>query len=71
MNEPILMNISNSLVFSKLFYCSSVWAGTTQTSSTKICCEDNHWGKKFDVITKTEVASSCQTACAQGCCNYF
>ena len=35
-DDPILMNILNSLVFSKLFYCSSVWAGTTQKNILKL-----------------------------------
>ena len=32
-NEPMLINILNSLVFNKLFYCSSVWAGTTENKT--------------------------------------
>ena len=40
-NEPILMNILNSIVFFKLFYCSSVWAGTT---------EDSHWEKQLTIL---------------------
>ena len=33
--KDILIMIINSLVFSKLYYCSSVWANTTDTNSYK------------------------------------
>ena len=30
--KEVLTTIINSLVFSKLYYCSTVWANTTQTN---------------------------------------
>ena len=56
-DQPMLMNILNSLVFSKLFYCSSVWAGTTQKNILKLQSVQNFaarivtGSKKFDDIT--------------------
>ena len=38
--KPVLSTILNSLIFSKLFYCSTVWAGTSTevTISAKLRC---------------------------------
>ena len=30
-----LLNVINALVFSKLYYCSSVWSGTTKKNINK------------------------------------
>ena len=37
-SSEILVKIINSLVFSKLYYCSSVWASTSVTNVKKIQC---------------------------------
>ena len=34
--KPVLSTILNSLIFSKLFYCSTVWAGTSKQISAKL-----------------------------------
>lgn len=34
--KEVLTTIINSLVFSKLYYCSTVWANTTQTNIKKL-----------------------------------
>ena len=34
--KPVLSTIFNSLIFSKLFYCSTVWAGTSKQISAKL-----------------------------------
>ena len=46
----ILVQIINSLVFSKLYYCSSVWASTSATNVKKIQCVQNFAAR---VITGT------------------
>ncbi|KAL9978043.1 hypothetical protein ACROYT_G015520 [Oculina patagonica] len=56
-NKELLIAIINALVFSKLYYCSSVWSGTTnkdidklqlvQNFAARICCRV----RKFDHIT--------------------
>ena len=46
----ILVKIINSLVFSKLYYCSSVWASTSATNVKKIQCVQNFAAR---VITGT------------------
>ena len=44
-----LITIINSLVFSKLLYCSSVWTNTTKknTDSAKFCSPDSFWNKEI------------------------
>ena len=34
--KPVLSTILNSLIFSKLFYCSTVWAGTSKQNLQKL-----------------------------------
>ena len=34
--KPVLSTILNSLIFSKLFYCSTVWAGTSKQHLKKL-----------------------------------
>ena len=56
-NKHALIIIINALVFSKLFYCSSVWSNTTQTNLDKLqavqnfACRILSGAKKFDHIT--------------------
>ena len=56
-NKHALIIIINALVFSKLFYCSSVWSNTTQTNLDKLqavqnfACRILSDAKKFDHIT--------------------
>ena len=70
--REILIKIINCLVFSKLYYCSSVWASTSETNIGKLQCVQNFAArivtgtKKFEHITpilkdlKTpEVAAGC------------
>ena len=56
-NKHALIIIINALVFSKLFYCSSVWSNTTQTNLDRLqavqnfACRILSGAKKFDHIT--------------------
>ena len=56
-SEPLLLTILNALVFSKLFYCSTVWAGTFQQNLQKLQLVQNFAAriltgtKKFDHIS--------------------
>ena len=50
-DRSTLITIINSLVFSKLFYCSSTWASTTKKNiarlqSSEFRCTDRDWSKK-------------------------
>jgi hypothetical protein len=55
--REILIKIINCLVFSKLYYCSSVWASTSETNIGKLQCVQNFAArivtgtKKFEHIT--------------------
>ena len=56
-NREALIGIINSLVFSKLFYCFSVWASTSSTDIEKMQCVQNFPARivtathKYDHIT--------------------
>ena len=56
-SRPVLSIILNSLVFSKLFYCSTVWAGTFKQNLQKLQLVQNFAARivtntdKFDHIT--------------------
>ena len=56
-DKRALIIIINALVFSKLFYCSSVWSNTTQANLDKLQAVQNFacrilcGAKKFDHIT--------------------
>ena len=56
-DKRALISIINALVFSKLFYCSSVWGNTTQANLDKFQAVQNFacrivcGAKKFDHIT--------------------
>ena len=56
-DKSILLVILNSLVFSKLFYCSTVWSGTTKQNICKLQLIQNFAArvltgtKKFDHIS--------------------
>ena len=55
--KPVLSIILNSLIFSKLFYCSTVWAGTSKENIQKLQLVQNFAAriltdtKKFDHIS--------------------
>ena len=55
--REILIKIINCLVFSKLYYCSSVWISTSETNIGKLQCVQNFAAmivtgtKKFEHIT--------------------
>ena len=55
--KPVLSTILNSLIFSKLFYCSTVWAGTFKQNLQKLQLVQNFAArvltdtKKFDHIS--------------------
>ena len=55
--KPVLLTILNSLMFSKLFYCSTVWAGTSKQNLQKLQLVQNFAArvltdtKKFDHIS--------------------
>ena len=55
--KELLVMIINALVFSKLYYCSSVWSNTTGTNIKKLQCVQNFAAriisntKKYDHIT--------------------
>ena len=55
--KPVLSTILNSLIFSKLFYCSTVWAGTSNQDLQKLQLVQNFAArvltdtKKFDHIS--------------------
>ena len=55
--KPVLSTILNSLIFSKLFYCSTVWAGTSKQNLQKLQLVQNFAArgltdtKKFDHIS--------------------
>ena len=56
-DKNTLIIIINVLVFSKLFYCSSVWSNTTQSNLDKLpalqnfACRIVSGARKFDYIT--------------------
>ena len=56
-SRPVLLMILNSLVFSKLFYCSTVWAGIFKQNLQKLQLVQNFAARivtntnKFDHIT--------------------
>ena len=56
-SRPVLLMILNSLVFSKLYYCSTVWAGTFKQNLQKLQLVQNFAArivtntKKFDHVT--------------------
>ena len=49
--KPVLSTILNSLIFSKLFYCSTVWAGTAKQNLQKLQLVQNFAAR---VLTDTE-----------------
>ena len=55
--KPVLLTILNSLTFSTLFYCSTVWAGTSKQNLQKLQLVQNFAArlltdtKKFDHIS--------------------
>ena len=55
--KPVLSTILNYLIFSKLFYCSTVWAGTSKQNLQKLQSVQNFAArvltdtKKFDHIS--------------------
>ena len=59
LDKPTLQILINSLVFSKLYYCSSVWAGTTKANIAKLQLVQNFPARllsgkrKFDHISPT------------------
>ena len=59
LDTPTLFTVINSLVFSSLFYCSSVWSGTCKRNITKLQLVQNFAARllsgkrKFDHITPT------------------
>ena len=59
LDTPTLFTVINSLVFSSLFYCSSVWSGTCKGNIAKLQLVQNFAARllsgkrKFDHITPT------------------
>ena len=59
LDQSTLFIVINSLVFTKLFYCSSVWSGTSKANIAKLQLVQNFAArllsgkKKFDHITPT------------------
>ena len=59
LDQPTLLLVINSLVFSKLFYCSSVWSGTSKANVSKLQLVQNFAARiisgklKYDHITST------------------
>ena len=57
LTTPVLSTILNSLIFSKLFYCSTVWTGTSKQNLQKLQLVQNFAAhvltdtKKFDHIS--------------------
>ena len=51
-SEPVLLTMLNALVFSKLFYCSTVWAGTFQQNLQKLQLVQNFAAR---VLTGTKM----------------
>ena len=57
LDKNILLNVINALVFSKLYYCSSVWSSTTKKNINKLQNVQNFAARiitrsrKFDHIT--------------------
>ena len=49
--KPVLSTILNSLIFSKLFYCSTVWTGTSKQNLQKLQLVQNFAAR---VLTDTE-----------------
>ena len=55
--KPVLSTILNSLIFSKLFYCSTIWADTSKENLQKLQLVQNFAArvltdtKKFDHIS--------------------
>ena len=49
--KPVLSTILNSLIFSKLFYCSTVWVGTSKQNLQKLQLVQNFAAR---VLTDTE-----------------
>ena len=56
-DRQTFITIINSLVFSKLFYCSNVWSNTSQTNINKLqavqnfACRSVSGTRKFDHVT--------------------
>ena len=56
-DRQTLITIINALVFSKLFYCSNVWANTTRSNLKKLqsvqnfACRIVSGARKYDHIT--------------------
>ena len=56
-NKHTLLTITNSLVFSKLFYCSNVWSSTSKRNITKLqsiqnfACSIVCGARKYDHVT--------------------
>ena len=50
--KPVLSTILNSLIFSKLFYCSTVWAGTSKQNLQKLQLVQNFAARGLTDTTK-------------------
>ena len=54
----VLLLLINSFIFSKLFYCSTVWSNTTKANKQKLQLVQNYAGRlvlglrKYDHISK-------------------
>ena len=59
LDKPTLFIVINSLVFTKMFYCSSVWSGTSKANISKLQLVQNFAArllsdkKKYDHITQS------------------
>ena len=51
LTKPVLSTILNSLIFSKLFYCMTIWAGTSKQNLQKLQLVQNFSGR---VLTDTK-----------------
>ena len=59
LDKPTLFIVINSLVFTKMFYCSSVWSGTSKANISKLQLVQNFAARllsdknKYDHITQS------------------
>ena len=66
-DKNALVIIINALVFSKLFYCSSVWSNTTQTNLDKLQAVQNFACRTVSGAGKLDhsvLVFKCMTRCA-------
>ena len=61
--KPVLSIILNSLIFSKLFYCSTVWAGTSKENLQKLQLVQNF---AVRVLTNTKTFDHAHFARSSG-----